>query len=639
MKNRLSLLLIAIMAVFVFSCDNQEEVITPKQTDNDTAFTPVQQAARNFIGYSIGMQNLYSGTLTSFMRPSTSAGGRYSNPAKNAPYDIRNLIGARILEDETPEDWETCAEFEYYDNEDGSVTWILDYGDGCNEDGEWIAGRVMETYWEGDHTYLSETTFEELSIDGVTLTGTVHYEAAWECPGDDWEYAVIDSEVSEDISIRFEEEDDDHSLHYTSFRKEHTDYLSYTVEEGFFNFITTWGDFYRSEVMDDLVMLFECEESFVYVSGEERILSDEGVFDVNYGDGACDNIIVVTTEDGETFEIDVEEEWEDISDDCGFEDDDYYGDDDEDEDWDLWEEKIVEELVEGGEGCEDEYVAGKVELYYDDELKATVDFGDGTCDDEVTICWIEDDEWECDEVDFEELEEIFEEGEDDEDWDEDEAWDWKVVEELVDGGEDCDDEHVAGVVEIYYYDELVATVDFGDGTCDDEATICWVEGNDDWECEVVDFEELEEIFEDHEDGDHDDDDEGDHDDDDEGDHDDDDEGDTDEDDDEGDTDEDDDEGDTDEDDDEGDTDEDDDEGDTDEDDDEGDTDEDDDEGDTDEDDDEGDTDEDDDEGDTDEDDDEGDTDEDDEDDDEGDDEDDDEGDDDDDDEGDDEDDN
>jgi hypothetical protein len=48
-----------------------------------------------------------------------------------------------------------------------------------------------------------------------------------------------------------------------------------------------------------------------------------------------------------------------------------------------------------------------------------------------------------------------------------------VVEEIV-KSKDCR-EVVAGVVEFYHEDELVFTVNFGDGTCDELATITWIE--------------------------------------------------------------------------------------------------------------------------------------------------------------------
>ncbi len=48
---------------------------------------------------------------------------------------------------------------------------------------------------------------------------------------------------------------------------------------------------------------------------------------------------------------------------------------------------IAEELVQD-ENCDDEYVSGIIEFYYDGELILSIDFGDGSCDGTVTLTYL-----------------------------------------------------------------------------------------------------------------------------------------------------------------------------------------------------------------------------------------------------------
>ncbi len=59
-----------------------------------------------------------------------------------------------------------------------------------------------------------------------------------------------------------------------------------------------------------------------------------------------------------------------------------------------------------------------------------------------------------------------------------------VVEELV-KKEECKWEVVSGIIEYYYQDEMVFSINFGNGQCDGVATISWLE-NETIESKVVD---------------------------------------------------------------------------------------------------------------------------------------------------------
>ena len=79
------------------------------------------------------------------------------------------------------------------------------------------------------------------------------------------------------------------------------------------------GESFTSRVDSPLVMSYFCDDDvFIFVSGDESgtysFEGESGTYSVNYGDGTCDNIITVT-ENGETFTIDVGEEYDDFDED------------------------------------------------------------------------------------------------------------------------------------------------------------------------------------------------------------------------------------------------------------------------------------------------------------------------------------
>jgi hypothetical protein len=105
-------------------------------------------------------------------------------------------------------------------------------------------------------------------------------------------------------------------------------------------------------------------------------------------------------------------------------------------------------------------VEGTIEFRKDGVVIAIIDFGDGTCDDIATKT-----------VDGETTEFTLNKGGDKEKY-------YKVITEPIVKIEGCD-YIVSGVVEFYSYkdDSWLASIDFGDGTCDEWATKYWDGGS------------------------------------------------------------------------------------------------------------------------------------------------------------------
>lgn len=94
----------------------------------------------------------------------------------------------------------------------------------------------------------------------------------------------------------------------------------------------------------------------------------------------------VTEKDGEKTEVDFEKDWDewdkedwDDKDKDAWDKDKEDWDKDKEGDKDYYEKVVVEPLVKTAD-C-DYIVAGSIEFFYEDEWVATIDFGDGTCDD------------------------------------------------------------------------------------------------------------------------------------------------------------------------------------------------------------------------------------------------------------------
>ncbi len=104
-------------------------------------------------------------------------------------------------------------------------------------------------------------------------------------------------------------------------------------------------------------------------------------------------------------------------------------------------------------------VEGTVEFYKGDVLIVTIDFGDGSCDNLATKT-----------VGDETTEFILKRKEDNS------SKYTKVIVEPLIKTDDCD-YIVSGIVDFYQRDLWVATIDFGDGTCDEWATKTWDGGS------------------------------------------------------------------------------------------------------------------------------------------------------------------
>lgn len=120
-------------------------------------------------------------------------------------------------------------------------------------------------------------------------------------------------------------------------------------------------------------------------------------------------------------------------------------------------EKVITKPIVKLDDCKF-IVEGTIEFYKDEELVFVIDFGDGNCD-AIATKTVGD---EITEFSLKKLKK---------------KWKYdKVIVEPIVKLEDCV-YIVSGIVEFYKGDVWVATIDFGDGTCDEWATKYWDGGS------------------------------------------------------------------------------------------------------------------------------------------------------------------
>jgi len=227
--------------------------------------------------------------------------------------------------------WISCAEVTTEEKEDGSTTTIIDYGDGCNEGwgGYFMKGRLEQTY-----KYVSQKIGSAYSDNYLFTIFYVGYGGGFEADSTRWqmdgnsryqgtsEYDTLSQKFSGNYQYS------DTTLYqyantvynYKSRGRSSYDENGWIVEESEYEY-KDGNDFYRSLVVEPLITSNDCNVfsddlplSFIWVpvSGKEKISykqdGKQGSFEVDYGNGECDNIIYIL-ENGKRVKIDLSSDW------------------------------------------------------------------------------------------------------------------------------------------------------------------------------------------------------------------------------------------------------------------------------------------------------------------------------------------
>ena len=364
---------VTLLAILMWSCD-EETMEQPApisgELDVRSSFVSNSNAALNQLrdlGFAGPMGAIFGNRFE----------GRANGRSIESPM---TLIQARTATDTS--DVNYCFTETWQDDGQGNYRFVLDFGDGCDFYGTFMYGKMEEIGSYTDSSFSSSVTYTEFGGSDEEggaqwwVDGTHSYSGTWSEFYDDYDGDTTDT----DSTSYYEEEDfysysatyefsadltqtyiefigapedsvttgeDIYIIDYVANGREEMDQDGYTVVSKSENVTANTGESYSSQVDTPLFMDFSCEDTWIFVSGlESGTYEYEGMvetYSIDYGDGTCDNIIILT-ENGESEEIDLGEEWDEWEDECG---DGHDGDEDDQEEED--DEDDDEEGDENGE--------------------------------------------------------------------------------------------------------------------------------------------------------------------------------------------------------------------------------------------------------------------------------------------------
>ncbi|WP_420318258.1 hypothetical protein [Ekhidna sp.] len=196
-----------------------------------------------------------------------------------------------------------CANITH-DEENKTV--IIDYGDGCEGPGGRVrAGQIVITY--SDHRLIPgafrEATFQNFSIDEVKVEGTRRVENVSESMDDHPTFSITltGGKLIFDDGTEATRE----SSRTRTWIRANNPLGDEAHVDGNASGSRRDGVGYSMEILERLVYKRECwaRGIFIPVAGVKQFTSGDNVAIVDYGDGECDNVVTVTINGGEPFEV------------------------------------------------------------------------------------------------------------------------------------------------------------------------------------------------------------------------------------------------------------------------------------------------------------------------------------------------
>lgn len=297
MKTKMKLFkTISVLALSIFLSSCTEEMLNPKKSSNDTEQTETERVVLLKTKLDNAAFNLLG---TKFQ---SQVGGR----SQTGVHRFSGLFKSKEEAGRIAEGWDTCALVTITENTDGTYTVILNFGDGCEDNGKFISGIVAFTGSETDTSGEFKIAFDNFSERGVneviedpsTVDG--YFEGSWN--------------VSLDNGISYEERfTTAFEVNYESGAKETLagegelkgDLHGFVVTK--YNFIGSnlKGDNYAAVVAEPLVYDFDCHGTRIYTAGIEAFEVNGENSSIDFGDGECDNIFTIFLE-GITIIVDLD---------------------------------------------------------------------------------------------------------------------------------------------------------------------------------------------------------------------------------------------------------------------------------------------------------------------------------------------
>jgi hypothetical protein len=331
-------LLSTVLVVFLFvACQEGDAPSAP--------LSELSKEARSFLGLRNGAQQSFSSSGEAKSGNSMinkSFQGVYSQYAAESGMAADSTADSTIVVDPYIP-WITCATVTEIQNSDGGKTTITDYGDGCMEgSGDYkyfMHGKATNTYKYGQSKIGSVYSYNFLSkYKSENFGGTYYYgsdSSVWLSNGNssysgESSYDTLNQTFAGFYSFSDTSDYQYADILYSYRSKGRNEYNEKKSTMLFSEYEYSYGDdYYKSTVLAPMVMDYSCNSfspqmamsakvaySSTYTSGRERIeYRKEGVsgqFEIDYGNGDCDNVITIY-ENGKVFQVDLVNQYQEYS--------------------------------------------------------------------------------------------------------------------------------------------------------------------------------------------------------------------------------------------------------------------------------------------------------------------------------------
>ena len=297
MKTKMKLfksVLVLSLTILFWSCT--EDMLDPKKQNSDTQQTETERVVVLKTKLDNAAFNLLGRKLK------TQVGGR----SQTGVHRFSGLFKSKEEATRIAEGWDTCALVTITENTDGTYTVILNFGDGCEDNGKFISGVVAFTGIETDTSGEFKIAFDNFSERGVNevvedpsaVDG--FFQGSWN--------------VSLNNGITYEEQfTTAFEVNYESGAKETLagegelkgDLDGFVVSK--YNFVGSnlKGDKYAAVVAEPLVFDFNCNDTRIYTEGIEAFDVNGEKSSIDFGAGDCDDIFTIFLE-GITIIVDLD---------------------------------------------------------------------------------------------------------------------------------------------------------------------------------------------------------------------------------------------------------------------------------------------------------------------------------------------
>lgn len=181
----------------------------------------------------------------------------------------------------------------------------LDFGDGCEgKRGNVFAGKIVITYVRADGEFSKSVAFEGFSINDNIINGSISVSKVKENTSGNPErtYTIdltINLATGETITKKGEKIKEMIEGHDTDDRGDDVFLIS-----GYWDSVNKNGVAKKATITTSLRREYACK---YIVSGVIEITKGERTYTLNFGDGTCDNVAIVTDASGNSWEITLKE--------------------------------------------------------------------------------------------------------------------------------------------------------------------------------------------------------------------------------------------------------------------------------------------------------------------------------------------